>query len=406
MAAVFRVAYTGDFFGGDGAPLYRDIGAGVLDAQPGIERSRFAEHQREMTPEQIGDNQAVVVLSPKVTPATLARAEDFLAVCRFGVGYDSVDVPACTAADVALMTAVGAVDRSVAEATLGWMLALSHNMTAKDRLVREGNWRTRNQYMGRELRDRTLGVVGMGGIGRALVRLLAGFGMRETLAFDPYLDPAVAKQIGVTLVPLDELLTRADFVSVHCPLNDKTRDLLGRRELALMRPDAYLINTARGGIINEDALDEVLREGRIAGAAIDCFVGEPLTAPPRFTAYDNVLLAPHAIAWTDEMFRDMGHTICRSIVELALGRRPRRGQRRGARAPRLPSKVAAAAARLSEPVTRTALLSPPAGSARRRQRESRGFSAKGLRIDFTQPTIKGRRRSLLVSLRGGQRVCP
>ena len=90
-----------------------------------------------------------------------------------------------------------------------------------------------------------------------------------------------------------------------------------------MRPDAYLINTARGGIINEDALDEVLAEGRIAGAAIDCFVGEPLTAPHRFSRHENVLLAPHSIAWTDEMFRDMGHTICRAIVELAQGRRPR-----------------------------------------------------------------------------------
>ncbi len=322
-AAVFRVAYTGDFFGSDGAPLYRDIGAGVLDAQPGIKRGRFAEHQREMTPEQIGDNQAVVVLSPRVTAASLSQAENFLAVCRFGVGYDGVDVPACTAADVALMTAVGAVDRSVAEATIGWMLALTHHMQAKDRMVREGNWRIRNQYMGRELRDRTLGVVGMGGIGRALVRLLAGFGMKQPLAFDPFLDPKVAAEMGVTLVPLDELLERADFVSVHCPLNDKTRNLLDKRELALMRGDAYLINTARGGIVNEDALDEALREGRIAGAAIDCFVGEPLSEPHRFAQYDNVLLAPHSIAWTDEMFRDMGHTICRAIVELALGRRPR-----------------------------------------------------------------------------------
>jgi phosphoglycerate dehydrogenase-like enzyme len=177
--------------------------------------------------------------------------------------------------------------------------------------------------MGRELRDRTLGVVGMGGIGRALVRLLAGFGMKRPLAFDPYLDVKVAADMGVTLVGLDELLSRADFVSVHCPLNDSTRNLIGRRELALMRPDAYLINTARGGIIDEAALDEVLREGRIAGAAIDCFVGEPLAEPPRFAAYENVILAPHSIAWTDEMFRDIGDTVCRSIVELALGRRPK-----------------------------------------------------------------------------------
>jgi phosphoglycerate dehydrogenase-like enzyme len=146
--------------------------------------------------------------------------------------------------------------------------------------------------------------------------------MRRPLAFDPYLNPKAAEAAGVSLVTLDELLARADFVSVHCPLNDNTRNLIGRRELGLMKPDAYLINTARGGIIDEDALDEVLQQRRIAGAAIDCFVGEPLAGPHRFSAYDNVILAPHSIAWTDEMFRDIGTTVCRSVVELALGRRP------------------------------------------------------------------------------------
>ncbi len=324
MAAerVFRVAYTGDFRRADGASLYKDIGEGVLGADPGIRFRHFAAHQQEMAAEQVEDSQAIVVLSPKVTARSLAKPEELLAICRFGVGYDSVDVPACTAADVALVTAVGSVDRSVAEATVGWMLALAHHMRTKDRLVREGRWGERSDFMGRELRDRTLGVVGMGGIGRALVGLLAGFGMRPPLAFDPFLSPDRAAETGVTLVHLDQLMAQSDFVSVHCPLNESTRDLIGRRELALMRPDAYLINTARGGIINEDALDEVLSQGRIAGAALDCFVGEPLTAPHRFGRHENVLLAPHCVAWTDEMFRDMGHTICRAIVELAHGRRP------------------------------------------------------------------------------------
>jgi phosphoglycerate dehydrogenase-like enzyme len=318
----FRVAFTGDFFRPDGSALYQDYGAGVLDACPGIKHTRFAEHRHEMAAEQVGDVQAIVVLSPKVTAASLAKNAELLAICRFGVGYDSVDVPACTEADVALVTAVGSVDRSVAEATVGWMLALSHHFRTKDRLVREGRWGERSDFMGCELRDRTLGVVGVGGIGRMLVKLLAGFGMRPPLAFDPFLTPEAAAQIGVTLVPLEELMAQSDFVSVHCPLNESTRNLIGRQELALMRPTAYIINTARGGIINEDALDEVLSAGKIAGAALDCFVGEPLTEAHRFGRHENVLLAPHCIAWTDEMFRDMGHTICRAIVELAQGRRP------------------------------------------------------------------------------------
>jgi phosphoglycerate dehydrogenase-like enzyme len=319
---VFRVALTGDFHRPDGQPLYRDFGLSVLDAQPGISHSAFREHLPEIDPAQIGDAQGVIVLAPRVTARSVSKSENLLAIGRFGVGYDSVDVEACTAADVALITAVGAVDRSVAEATLGWMLALTHHVRAKDRLVREGSWHDRTQFMGKELRDRTLGVVGMGGIGRALVQLLSGFGMNPPLAFDPFLDPALAKQLGVTLVPLETLMAQADFVSIHCPLNEKTRSLIGRRELGLMKGEAYLLNTARGGIIDEDALYDALQAGRIAGAALDCFTGEPITQPHRFGEFENVILAPHAIAWTDEMFRDIGRTVCRAMVDLALGRRP------------------------------------------------------------------------------------
>ncbi|MGD9720650.1 MAG: NAD(P)-dependent oxidoreductase [Pirellulales bacterium] len=319
----FHVTLTGDFHHPDGTPLFRDFGTSVLDAQPGIRTSAFREHRLEIAPDQIGTANAVVVLGPRVTAHSLSQSADLLAIGRFGVGYDSVDVPACTAADVALVTAVGAVDRSVAEATLGWMLALTHQVRAKDRLVREGRWPERTSFMGRELRDRTLGIVGLGGIGRALVELVRGFGLREILAFDPYCDEAQAGRLGVKLVALDDLLARADFVSVHCPLSEATRNLIGPAQIGRMRSDAYLINTARGGIIEEDALYEALRQGRIAGAAIDCFVGEPLTGPHRFGELENVLLAPHSIAWTDEMFRDIGHTICGFMVELALGRAPR-----------------------------------------------------------------------------------
>ena len=177
--------------------------------------------------------------------------------------------------------------------------------------------------MGRELRDRTLGVIGLGGIARKLLELLAGWGMKPPIAFDPFVDPAVAAKLGVRLVELDELLRTSDFVSIHCPLTDKTRGLIGRRELALMKPDAYLINTARGGIVDEDALYDALKQRRIAGAALDCFATEPLVEPYRFGDLENVLLAPHSIAWTNEMFRDIGRTACQGMVDLSLKRRPR-----------------------------------------------------------------------------------
>src|SRR6185295_18786671 len=132
--------------------------------------------------------QGVVVLTPLVTAQSVSKAEDLLVIARFGVGYDSVDVGACTAADVLATITTGAVDRSVAEATIGWMIALSHNVQIKDRLLRTGQWDERSKHMGRELRDRTLGVVGLGGIGRKTIELLGAFGMKPPLAFDPFLN--------------------------------------------------------------------------------------------------------------------------------------------------------------------------------------------------------------------------
>jgi phosphoglycerate dehydrogenase-like enzyme len=203
------------------------------------------------------------------------------------------------------------------------MLALIHHVRTKDCLVREARWDDRSQFMGSELRDSTLGVVGFGGIGRALAKLLAGFGMKPPLVYDPFVSAADATRFGVTIVTLDRLLFESDFVSVHCPLSDQTRDLIGARELGMMNRTAYLINTARGGIVDEAALDAALRENRIAGAAVDCFATEPLAAPPAFADLDNVLLAPHCIAWTDELFRDIGRTVCRGMIDLAEGRVPK-----------------------------------------------------------------------------------
>jgi phosphoglycerate dehydrogenase-like enzyme len=232
-------------------------------------------------------------------------------------------VPACTAADVAVFITSGAVDRPVAEATVGWMIALTHHFRTKDRLVRIGEWDARSRFMGNELRDRTLGVIGLGGIARHVIKLLENWGMNPPLAYDPFIDDAGAAKAGARRVSLDTLLSESDFVSIHCPLNDQTRGLIGAAQLALMRPDAYLINTARGGLVDEDALYAALKEGRLAGAALDCFAAEPVTKPSRFADLDNVLLAPHCIAWTHELFRDIGRTACQGMIDLSLGQKPR-----------------------------------------------------------------------------------
>lgn len=321
----FTIALTADFYDSAGETQFKDMGLSALDAQPQIAYFAFKEHRPQIDADQIGDANALIVLTPAVTSRTVSNAENLLAIGRFGVGYDSVDVAACTEADVLAFITAGAVNRPVAEATVGWMLALSHHVRIKDRLVRSGQWDTRTQYMGSELRDRTFGAVGLGGIARETIRLLSIFGMNQPLAFDPYIDPSLADALGVKLVGLDSLLVEADFVSVHCPLTADTHNLIGARELSLMRPNAYLLNTARGGIVDEDALYTVLKTGRIAGAAIDCFVAEPITSPHSFGELDNVLLAPHSIAWTDEMFRDIGRAVCQGMIDLAHGHQPQTG---------------------------------------------------------------------------------
>lgn len=322
QSQAFRIAITADFYDEDGDPRYEDFGLDTFDGHDHIAISRLSENLAEITPNQLSGYHGVLVLAPRVTAKSLEGCEDLLAISRFGVGYDSVDVEACSANQVVLTTTPGAVDRPVAEATVGWMLALTHHVLQKDRLVRTGLWDDRSQFMGCELRGRTLGVVGFGGIGRKLVQLLKGFGMQQPFAFDPFVPAEVFDELGVQQVELEELLSTADFVSLHCPLNEATRGLIGAAELGRMKPNAYLLNLARGGIVDEDALYDALANGRLAGAALDCFETEPVVTPHRLGDLDNVLLAPHSIAWTNELFRDIGRSACQSLLDLSLGRRP------------------------------------------------------------------------------------
>ena len=318
----FQVTLTADFYDDTGTLKYHDIGLELLSSHQGIAVGQFESHRAEIEPEQLVGTNAAIVLSPRVTARSLSASQDLLAIARFGVGFDSVDVAACSAADVALFITSGAVDYSVAEATVGWMLALNHHIRIKDSLVRTGQWDARSRYMGSELRDRTLGVIGFGGIGQSVVQLLSSFRMKPPLVFDPIVSPDRTAAAGAVSASLDELLSQSDFVSLHCPLNEHTRNLLGERELSLMKPTAYLLNTARGGIVDEDALFTALSERRIAGAALDCFSAEPIVAPSRWSGLENVILAPHSIAWTHELFRDIGRSACQAMIDLSQRRCP------------------------------------------------------------------------------------
>jgi len=319
---MFKVGITRDFLTSDGQLVYKDMGLDILDNTPGITYEFIKVHQSPVTPDMLLGYDAVLSLSPAYDKNSFKGVDNLKAICRFGVGYDMINLDACNDAGVIVTITRGAVNYSVAEAVIAWMLALSHRMLQKDVLVRKGKWADRTLYMGTELRNRTLGIIGLGGIGGKLVQMLAPFGMKPPLAFDPYAAKETAEKIGVQLVDLDALLQQSDFISVNCPLTNETRNLIGARELSLINKHTYIINTARGGIINEKDLLKVLKEKSIAGYATDVFETEPATADNPLFELDNVILAPHSIAWTDELFSEIGRMACKQLVQIAEGKTP------------------------------------------------------------------------------------
>ena len=318
MHETFRVGITRDFLKADGTLAFGNIGLDLLDRAPGITREFLESHSLELQPEQIRGFDALLVLAPSVTAGTLTGADRLALVARFGVGFDNVDIVACTRAGVLVTITPDGVRRPVATSVLAYLLALSLRMFDKDRLTRGGRWADKLDFMGTGLTGRTLGIIGLGNIGREIVRLARPLGMRH-LAFDPYLSAADE----IEMVDLETLLRASDFVTINCALSPETHHLLNQQRLALMKPTAYLINTARGPIVDQRALTTALAAHKLAGAALDVFEMEPIDPGDPLLALDNVILAPHAICWTDECFQGIGESACRGIVDVAAGRVPR-----------------------------------------------------------------------------------
>ena len=260
----FRVLFSADFRDGNGVLVFPDIGLSLLEGVRGLSYDFQSEYRGEYASDQLGECDVIVSLKPKVTAQSLEGVDRLCAIGRCGVGYDNVDLDACTKRDIAVFITPTAVIRPVAESIVLFVLALSHNLVRKDRLTRQGLWAESSRQMGREPRDRVVGTVGLGNIAREAVRLLSAFGVGRFLAFDPYVTPAQALGLGVEMVGLDELLRASDYVLVNCPLTPKTRHLIGERELGLMGRDSVLINTARGAIVDEEALIRVSKQSGFA----------------------------------------------------------------------------------------------------------------------------------------------
>ena len=323
MTSPFRVALSGDFKTADGAPVFPDFDLAPLQSASGVEM-QFLESANPLRADQLEDFDALILLAHRFAPESVPKNRRLSVVARFGVGYDTVDVAACTKADIALCITPDGVRRPVAVSILTFMLALTGKLMVKDRLARQGapGFAARGEHMGVGLVGKTLGSLGVGNIGAEMFRLAKPFDMKF-IAHDPFADPKVAAELGIELVGMDELFARADILSVNCPLTNETRHAVNAKRLGLMKRTAYLINTARGPIVDQNALTEVLAHRRIAGAGLDVFETEPPDANDPLLKLDNVILAPHALCWTDQCFAGNGAADVRAVLDVQLGRVPR-----------------------------------------------------------------------------------
>lgn len=259
-------------------------------------------------------NAILIRSATQVDAEAIAAGPNLRVIARAGVGLDNVDVPAATRAGVMVVNAPTSNVISAAELAITHLLALARHLPAADASMKAGQWK-RSAFTGAELYEKTVGVVGLGRIGVLVAQRLAAFGV-ELIAYDPYVPPARAQQLGVTLVELDDLMRRSDFITIHIPKTPETTNLIGAAEFALAKPTLRIVNASRGGIIDEDALLEALTSGRIAGAGLDVFVSEPPTGSPLLGA-PGIHLTPHLGASTDEAQEKAGVAVAKS-VRLAL----------------------------------------------------------------------------------------
>src|SRR6202051_496351 len=319
---VFYVKYLAN-------PIYADI----LRARPDVRLDRLENESPEEAfapvlaaahAYQVGAARDELAPHFHVHADLLRRAPNLLIVSSNGAGYDPVDVEACTAAGVLVVNQSGGNAHSVAEHALGMLLTLSKRIIEADRALRRDPNVSRNALMGTEAQGKPIGIVGLGNVARRIAELCNGLLGMTVLAYDPYLTATEMAARGGKKVELDELLQRADYVSINCPLTKESRGMIGARQFSLMQPHAYFITTARGFIHDEDALLAALRDKRIAGAGLDVWSKEPPPPEHPLLQFDNVLASPHTAGVTKEARANMGRIAAEQILHALDGKRPPR----------------------------------------------------------------------------------
>ncbi|MCX6020885.1 MAG: phosphoglycerate dehydrogenase, partial [Chloroflexi bacterium] len=269
--------------------------------------------------EAIPDYAALVVRSEtKVTAEVLRAGRRLQVVGRAGVGVDNIDVETATQLGIVVVYAPTGNTFSAAELAVGLMMSLARHIPQAHGLLKQGQWR-RQDFVGIEVRHKVLGVIGLGRVGAAVARRAVGLEMR-VVAFDPFVSLEYARAMGVEVVSMDELLRMSDFISVHTPLTQGTRGLIGEEELRKVKPGVRLINTARGGIIEEEALARAVEDGRVAGAAVDVFTQEPITADNPLLKSNRIILTPHLGASTEEAQTNVAIDVAEQVLAVLDGR--------------------------------------------------------------------------------------
>lgn len=321
MKNPFRIGLTPDFYS-DGKGTFEDLLDRTQRRVAGLEFAPMPMMGTLASAASLEPFDAIFALAIKITPESLAGVSRPAIVARWGVGYDSIDVDACTAADVALTITPGAVRRPVAEAILAFIFALLKNIPEQDRVIRTGKWRPSLTRFGRGIPGHVLGSLGCGNIAKEMFRLAGPLGFARLIACDPYAKAEDAAALGVELVDLETLFRESDIVTVNTLLNPQTRGIVNERLFRMMKPTAFFINTARGPIVDHDALARALRERWICGAGIDVFPVEPTPKDDPLFALDNVIVTPHSMAWTHDSMHDMGSEACESVLAVARGDDP------------------------------------------------------------------------------------
>jgi phosphoglycerate dehydrogenase-like enzyme len=319
----FRVGVTRDTRKRDGTLIFAPFDLSPLE-RAGLAWEFLSEDEPELRFDALVGLDALFHFSPRVPATTIERAaETLLVIARHGVGLDMLDLDGCTRSGVAVTITPDGIRRPVASAAVAFILALSHRLVERDIAVRAGRWEEgRFGMLGLGLAGRTLGLVGFGTIGREIRRLIEPWEMRVLVSTRTGLSSDECRRLDVAACAPDELLAEADVVVLACPLTSETYHLLDARRLALMRPGALLVNVGRGGLIDSRALAAALDEGHLGGAGLDVFEAEPLDPDDPLLASRRVIAAPHALGYTDELFRGCIDAACGSIIAASEGQLP------------------------------------------------------------------------------------